>query len=94
LPIGKKTALVQWAASAASTAGIARPRPVVEGEHDLARPQEIVALEMLEAEAGPPVVSISMVRATPSALALPAQAAGGGGGGAGSIAVCRQVPAP
>ena len=52
MPIGKKIALVQWAASAASTAErVLRPGPVIEGQHDLAFPQEVVALEMLEAEA-------------------------------------------
>ena len=33
--------------------GVARPGAIIEGEHDLARPQEIVALEVLEAETGP-----------------------------------------
>ena len=52
-PMGKKSALVQWAASAVSTAGVFfRPRPVVEREHRLAFPQEIVCLKLLKAETG------------------------------------------
>ena len=52
-PIGKKIALVQCAASAASTFGVLRPGAVVEGQHDLAFAQKIMALEVLEAEARP-----------------------------------------
>src|SRR5215213_7164247 len=32
--------------------GVARPRAIIESQHHLARPQEIVALEVLETEAG------------------------------------------
>ena len=50
--------------------GVLRPGAVVEGEHYLAFAQEIMALEILESEAGPPVVSISTTRETPKALGL------------------------
>ena len=48
----KNIALVHWSASALSTRRrIARPRTVVEGQHDFLVAQEVVGLEMLEAEA-------------------------------------------
>ena len=41
------------------------PRTIVEGQYDFLVVEEIVLLEMLEAELGPPVVSISTIRARP-----------------------------
>lgn len=64
---------------------IDRPRDVIEGQHFVVA-QEVELLEVLEAKPGPPVVSISTVRATPSALGL-VQAARAG-------AVQRQEPLP
>src|SRR5258708_33176456 len=49
--------------------GILWPRPVVEGEHHLAFPQEIMGLEVFEAKTGP----------VPIASTSPAQAASGEG---------------
>ena len=44
---------------------VLRPGAVVEGQHDLAFAQEIMALKCSKPKPGPPVVSISTVRATP-----------------------------
>src|SRR5258708_32639626 len=63
-----------------------RPGTVVEGQHDFLVRQEVELLEML---VGPPVVSISTTRLTPSAsgLAHAAFGCGGTGGSAGLVAV-------
>ena len=57
-------------------ARIVGPGTVVEREHHLLQQQEVVHLVLLEAEPGTAVVSISTVRATPSALAFPGHWAG------------------
>ena len=69
---GRRSPWCSCAASAASTAGVLcghGPSSKVSTTSPLA--QEVVLLEVLEAEAGPPVVSISTMRATPSAFGLP-----------------------
>jgi hypothetical protein len=63
---------------------IAGPRTVVEGEHHFPITEEIVGLEMLKSESGPPVVSISTTRATPRASGLPGHGPG--------FARCASVP--
>src|SRR5262245_10947167 len=82
-------ALVQCAASAASTAGVffgQGPSSKVSTTSPSRRKSWL--LKCSKPKPGPPVVSISTVRATPSALGLPgheaagaAAACGGGGGG-------------
>ena len=49
---------------------IHRPRAVVEGEHDFAGAQEVMALKCSKPKPGPPVVSISTTRLTPIAFGL------------------------
>src|SRR4029450_11768409 len=97
-PIGKKIALVQCAASAASTAGVFLghgPSSKVSTTSPSRRKSWV--LKCSKPKPGPPVVSISTVRKTPSAFGLPGQeepalgggaagaAAGGGGGGGGGV---------
>ena len=67
---------------------VVRPGAVIEGQHHLVVAQEVELLEMLEAEAGPPVVSISTVRPIPSASGLLQAARAGCGNctGAGTAA--------
>src|SRR6266480_839194 len=84
LPIGKKTALVQCEASAASTAGVFfghGPSSNVSTT-SLAR-RKSCSLKCSKPKPGPPVVSISTMREMPSALGLvhPAVAAVGVGAG-------------
>ena len=71
-PIGKKIALVQCAASAASTAGVFfghGPSSKVSTTSPSRRKSWL--LKCSKPKPGPPVVSISTVRETPSALGLP-----------------------
>src|SRR6266540_1889124 len=83
-PIGKKIALVQCAARAASTAGVffgQGPSSKVSTTSPSRRKSWL--LKCSKPKPGPPVVSISTVRAMPSAFGLPghdepALAAGGG----------------
>src|SRR5712671_5757576 len=85
--MGKKIALVQCAASAASTAGVFLghgPSSKVSTTSPGRRKSWL--LKCSKPKPGPPVVSISTTRAMPSALGLPAQAlvtgaAAAGGGG-------------
>src|SRR6266481_143467 len=70
-PIGKKIALVQCAASAASTAGVF----LGQGPSSKVSPtspsrRKSWALKCSKPKPGPPVVSISTTRATPKALGL------------------------
>src|SRR4051812_30781595 len=70
-PIGKKIALVQCAASAASTAGVFLghgPSSKVRTTSPSRRKSWL--LKCSKPKPGPPVVSISTTRATPSALGL------------------------
>src|SRR5437773_1193437 len=70
-PIGKKIALVQCAASAASTAGVffgQGPSSKVSTTSPSRR--KSCALKCSKPKPGPPVVSISTTRETPNALGL------------------------
>src|SRR5258707_13860028 len=72
-PIGKKIALVQCAASAASTAGVffgQGPSSKVSTTSPSRRKSWV--LKCSKPKPGPPVVSISTMRETPNALGLPA----------------------
>src|SRR5215470_16956492 len=99
LPIGKKIALVQCAASAASTAGVWRgqgPSSKVSTTSPGCRKSWL--LKCSKPKPGPPRVSTSTTRETPSALGLPGQdtaGAGGGaaaaGGGAGREGACAKL---
>src|SRR6476620_4882912 len=84
LPIGKKIALVQCAASAASTAAVFfghGPSSKVRTTSPSRRKSWV--LKCSKPNPGPPVVSTSTTRETPSALGLPGQefAAAAAGGG-------------
>src|SRR6266704_5901932 len=71
MPIGKKIALVQCAASAASTAGVffgQGPSSKVSTTSPSRR--KSCALKCSKPKPGPPVVSISTTRETPNALGL------------------------
>src|ERR1700745_175128 len=89
VPIGKKIALVQCAASAASTAGVFLghgPSSKVSTTSPSRRKSWL--LKCSKPKPGPPVVSISTTRATPSALGLlqeldMAEGSGGAAGAAG-----------
>src|ERR1700730_1716953 len=87
-PIGKKTALVQWAASAARTSCVLcgqGPSSKVSTTSPGCR--KSYCLKCSKPKPGPPVVSISTTRETPNALLLPGQligAAAGGGAAAGA----------
>src|SRR5438876_3699393 len=88
MPIGKKIALVQCAASAASTAGVffgQGPSSKVSTTSPGRRKSWV--LKCSKPNCGPPVVSISTTRATPSALGLPGQDTAGGALGAAAEAV-------
>src|SRR5205823_14686575 len=77
LPIGKNVALMQCAASAASTAGVLfghGPSSNVSTTSPASR--KSCALNCSKPKPGPPVVSISTTRDTESALGLPGQGAG------------------
>src|SRR4051812_49922146 len=81
-PIGKKTALVQWAARAASTFGVffgQGPSSKVSTISPSRRKSWL--LKCSKPNPGPPVVSISTVRATPRPLGLLQDVAGGAAGG-------------
>src|SRR5205807_6536801 len=70
-PIGKKIAFVQWAASAASTAGVffgQGPSSKVSTTSPSRR--KSCALKCSKPKPGPPVVSISTTREMPNALGL------------------------
>ena len=54
---------------------ILRPGAVIEGQHDLAVRRKSMLLKCSKPKPGPPVVSISTTRATPSASGLPGQTA-------------------
>ena len=69
------------------------PGAVVEGEHDLAFAQKIMALEMLEPEAWAPVVSISTTRAIPKALGFEHEGGAKAGQGEGGEACAMTVGA-
>src|SRR5262245_17970134 len=90
LPIGKKIALVHCSARAASTAGVWRghgPSSKVSTTSPGCRKSWL--LKCSKPKPGPPVVSTSTTRPTPSALGLPGQdapAAGAGGAAAGGAA--------
>src|SRR5436190_7427997 len=101
LPIGKKIALVQCAASAASTAGVFfghGPSSKVSTTSPCRRKSWV--LKCSKPKPGPPVVSISTTRPTPSALGLPGQevpvaaAAGAAGAAAGVAGVAAAGAAP
>src|SRR5215471_4428148 len=86
--MGKKVALVQWSASALSTAGVLPcqgPSSKVSTTSPARRKSCI--LKCSQPKPGPPVVSTSTTRATPRALGLPAHAgaAAAGGGAAASV---------
>src|SRR5262249_11260209 len=87
LPMGKKIALVQCDANAASTAGVwfGQGPSSKESTTSWSRRKSWL-LKCSKPNPGPPVVSISTVRATPSAFGLPAHTTGGGGGGATGVA--------
>src|ERR1700752_4224091 len=92
MPIGKKIALVQCAASAASTAGVFLGQgPSSKVSTTSPSRRKSWALKCSKPKPGPPVVSISTTRETPMASGLlhevdiaegigAAGAAGGGGG--------------
>src|SRR5262245_42510553 len=86
LPTGKKIALVQCSARAASTAGVRRgqgPSSKVSTTSPGSRKSWL--LKCSKPKPGPPVVSTSTTRLTPSAFGLPGHdtlAAGAGGGAA------------
>src|SRR5439155_18782666 len=86
MPIGKKIALVQCAASAASTAGVFFGQgPSSKVSTTSPSRKKSWLLKCSKPKPGPPVVSISTVRATPSAFGLPGhETALGAGGGAGA----------
>src|SRR5689334_4292444 len=92
MPIGKKIALVQCAWSAASTAGVFLghgPSSKVRTTSPSRRKSWL--LKCSKPNPGPPVVSISTTRATPSALGLlqeldAAEGSGGAAGAAGAAA--------
>src|SRR5258707_14278332 len=88
-PIGKKIALVHWAASAASTAGVLwgqGPSSKVSTTSPGCR--KSYCLKCSKPKPGPPVVSISTTRETPSALLLPGQLTGAGAGAAADAGAC------
>src|SRR5215469_2803977 len=79
-PIGKKIALVQCAASAASTAGVFFGHgPSSKVSTTSPSRKKSWVLKCSNPNCGPPVVSISTTRETPSALGLPGQDAAGAG---------------
>src|SRR4051812_41906722 len=81
-PIGKNTALVHCAASAASTAGVLRGQgPSSKVSTTSPARRKSMLLKCSKPKPGPPVVSISTTRATPSASGFPGQAAFATGGG-------------
>src|SRR5688572_7960574 len=85
--MGKNVARTQWSASALSTAGVLAghgPSSKVKSTSPLRRKSCI--LKCSQPKPGPPVVSISTTRATPSALGLPGQAAVGAAAGGGAAA--------
>src|SRR5262249_14449704 len=96
-PIGKKIALVQCAASAASTAGVffgQGPSSKVSTTSPSRRKSWL--LKCSNPKPGPPVVSISTTRATPKALGLLHEGgvkAGQGGGEACAMTVGARVAA-
>src|SRR5450432_2154666 len=91
-PIGKKIALVQLAASAARTSGVLcgqGPSSKVSTTSPACR--KSYCLKCSKPKPGPPVVSISTTRETPSASGWPGQLIGagaGGGAGAATGAAC------
>src|SRR5882757_9912589 len=97
-PIGKKIALVQCAASAASTAGVffgQGPSSKVSTTSPSRRKSWL--LKCSRPKPGPPVVSISTTRLIPRALGLPAHedtAATAGGGEAWALTIGAVAPAP
>src|SRR3979409_160604 len=100
-PIGKKIALVQCAASAASTAGVffgQGPSSKVSTTSPSRR--ESWVLKCSKPKPGPPVVSISTTRLIPRALGLPGHedtaSTGGaaGGGEAWAMPIGAAAPAP
>src|SRR5215831_11798956 len=93
-PIGKKIALVQCAASAASTAGVFfghGPSSKVSTTSPSRR--KSCALKCSKPKPGPPVVSISTTRETPSALGLLHEAGMAEGGGAAAWATAAGASA-
>src|SRR5258707_1326882 len=87
VPIGKKIALVQCAASAASTAGVFLGHgPSSKVSTTSPSRKKSWLLKCSKPKPGPPVVSISTTRARPSASALPAQVGAATGRGAGAAA--------
>src|SRR5258705_6393727 len=100
-PIGKKIALVQCAASAASTAGVffgQGPSSKVSTTSPSRRKSWL--LKCSRPKPGPPVVSISATRLIPRALGLPAHedtaatGATAGGGEAWALTIGAVAPAP
>src|SRR5712671_7476459 len=101
-PIGKKIALVQCAASAASTAGVffgQGPSSKVSTTSPSRRKSWV--LKCSDPKPGPPVVSISTTRLIPRALGLPSHedtaSTGGYAGGGGAwpaITIGAVAPAP
>src|SRR6516225_4663075 len=72
--MGKKIALVQWAASAASTAGVFLGHgPSSKVSTTSPSRKKSYALKCSKPKPGPPVVSISTTREMPSALGFPGQ---------------------
>src|SRR5262249_13265515 len=93
-PIGKKIALVQCAASAASTAGVFfghGPSSKVSTTSPSRR--KSCALKCSKPKPGPPVVSISTTRETPSALRLLHEAGMAEGSGAAAWATAAGASA-
>src|SRR5215469_5846512 len=86
-PIGKKTALVHWPASAARTSSVLRGQgPSSKVSTTSPGCRKSYCLKCSNPKPGPPVVSISTVREIPSASLLPGQSTGLAGGGAGVAA--------
>src|SRR5215470_8493697 len=85
--MGKKIALVQWCASAASTFGVLfgqGPSSKVSTTSPSRRKSWV--LKCSKPKPGPPVVSTSTTRETPRALGLPGHEAAGAAGAAGGCA--------
>src|ERR1700730_12503693 len=94
-PIGKKIALVQLAASAARTSGVLCGQgPSSKVSTTSPGCKKSYCLKCSKPKPGPPVVSISTTRETPSASGWPGQLTGvaaGGGGGTGAATCAGAV---
>src|SRR5262245_31235203 len=85
--MGKKVARVQCSASAFSTAGVLPCQGPSSNVSTTSRSRrKSCILKCSQPKPGPPVVSISTTRETPSAFGLPAQVAPGAAAGGGAAA--------